>query len=545
MSKKKQDKSPFGLGTIEKMLNATPSQKSEVKEESPVKETKVPKKRGRKKASDVTNVTNVTEAPEAPEASDKPKPTAKKRKTKKKSEESLSSQQIPTKDTGTPTVYDIDSNDNANDNTNNSNNQSNDNQAIILQLPLTEEEISKYSSQNPEDDERFLVNELLEYNPHISPFNPKPLIQTDKGEEMLSYTSKDSRSIFRPCIRCAITPEGTVVPCIDCTKQFNLDNELISIDDALLKRAEDDALYCRPDPTNFQNTIITEKKIPTNFVVDKYNPNVIVEFSNEPSAFKQGNIQYVEEVNESPYQNSRAPRFQDHENVKDVKESEMLMSTAINSAPIEDITTTTQFRILNEFTQLEKWPKRTNVYCWWDCHPFDTTPVGIPISYNKKFDYFTVYGCFCSFECAMAYKKSDIKMSKISNDLFYDLRKRYGETAIRLSKDQKQLISDIKQKQALSSIHPAMPRKSLSIFGGKLSIQEFRKYSCATNLSTKVYQFPFIPANEIIEIVPKKYNNLELSKCNSPPLKLKRTKPLPGSKNTLEHTLNISKSKNK
>ena len=529
MSKKKSDS--YTLGTIEKMLNLKETKNKKKPNKTDSKEqSQSPKKRGRKKNTENAKAlenpplekTNTSETP--------PKKRARKKKelvlTKSIDETPPNAIEVPSNTRSPVKVYDLNKDIDENIDTSIKSD-------IILQLPLSEEDIEIYSLKDKEEKQKFLDNLLLEYNPNISPFNPKPIIEKCDGEDAVDYRKSDVRSLFRPCIDCTLTSENSVVPCEGCTKKFNLQNVMMSVDDALLKRAEDDALYSRPDPTDFVNDQIIETKLPSDMVIDKYDPNVIAEFSNEPSPFVHGKIKYFEEVQASPFDQSMKIETVHRPHLPEKPSQDMTMSTPLSSAPIEDIKSTKQFRILNEFSQLEKWPKRTNVYCWWDCHPFNNTPVAIPIRYNKRSDTFMVYGCFCSFECAMAYKKSDRKLCRVSNDLFYDLRKRYGQINTRLEKDQQSQIKDT----AFKSIKNAMPRKSLSIFGGELSIQEFRKYSCMTTLNTKIYQFPLIPVNEIIEVVPTKYKNLELNRSNSPPLKLKRTKPLPGSRNTLEHTL--------
>ena len=47
------------------------------------------------------------------------------------------------------------------------------------------------------------------------------------------------------------------------------------------------------------------------------------------------------------------------------------------------------------------WPSKSKIDCLWDCCPFDNQPFGIPVS--KCGDTFTMFGNFCSAECASAY----------------------------------------------------------------------------------------------------------------------------------------------
>ena len=76
---------------------------------------------------------------------------------------------------------------------------------------------------------------------------------------------------------------------------------------------------------------------------------------------------------------------------------------------------------------LQEWPQTTNIACWWDGHKFDNMPVGLP---NKMVQSkLLVTGCFCSFECAMAYNLSqrDFKMSERTSLLKLLFRKLYPE----------------------------------------------------------------------------------------------------------------------
>ena len=57
----------------------------------------------------------------------------------------------------------------------------------------------------------------------------------------------------------------------------------------------------------------------------------------------------------------------------------------------------------NDFNQIKQWPNSIDIKCWWCCHTFETSPCGIPIKYNTKEDIFYVFGCFCSFNCALSY----------------------------------------------------------------------------------------------------------------------------------------------
>lgn len=113
-----------------------------------------------------------------------------------------------------------------------------------------------------------------------------------------------------------------------------------------------------------------------------------------------------------------------------------------------------------EFTEAGKrknWPDRTSTACYWDSHQFDTMPVIIPTKYFCKTFYFDISkGCFCSFNCAMAYLIEHSMTEQISLLLYF-----YN------------CIFDTFVEQ----IKPALPRQFLKLFGGTMDINLFRKNS--------------------------------------------------------------------
>ena len=102
-----------------------------------------------------------------------------------------------------------------------------------------------------------------------------------------------------------------------------------------------------------------------------------------------------------------------------------------------------------------KWKEKTDIHCWWCVHPFDNPPFGLPIKYeNNRYE---VQGCFCSLNCAKAYnlKENNYRTSEI-NSLIEDFRRElFGINTLPV------LI--------------APPRQTLTIFGGYMSINDFRK----------------------------------------------------------------------
>lgn len=188
-----------------------------------------------------------------------------------------------------------------------------------------------------------------------------------------------------------------------------------------------------------------------------------------------------------------------------------------------------QFNIANNNNN---WPKKTDIHCWWCCHSFNTVPVAIPTKYCN--DSFTVYGCFCSYNCAMAYIFNTYNLN--TWEQYSLLKLMYYKTT--------NLNTDIK----------CAPKKEiLTKFGGTVDINSFRKSFTLYNLS---YRYITPPMTSIIShiIEDSSNNNLQSlnqinennfqSKINTQsPLttqyKLKRVKSLINTKNSLEVTMGL------
>jgi len=107
---------------------------------------------------------------------------------------------------------------------------------------------------------------------------------------------------------------------------------------------------------------------------------------------------------------------------------------------------------------------KTDIACWWCCYNFDNTPCFIPDKYVN--DNYYVFGCFCSYGCAMAYNlnMNDYKVSIRSGllkDMYY---KMFGTTK--------------------TGISPA--KEILEKFGGPMKIEDFRNIENSKKKEYKV-----------------------------------------------------------
>jgi hypothetical protein len=186
--------------------------------------------------------------------------------------------------------------------------------------------------------------------------------------------------------------------------------------------------------------------------------------------------------------------------------------------------------LLQEFqkkSHMCEWPQNTSISCYWCCHQFATVPYGIPIKYHHG--KFYVYGCFCSLECAASHNFN----SHESSDEVWE---RYN------------LINLLSRQLNYKPVVKFAPSKlSLKIFGGHLSIEEFRAYFDSNKILSENFP-PMMTLTQQIEEINEcdinseyRYIPIDHERINKykEKLTLKRTKPLTNYKHTLDHMMNL------
>lgn len=176
------------------------------------------------------------------------------------------------------------------------------------------------------------------------------------------------------------------------------------------------------------------------------------------------------------------------------------------------------------------WSASTDVWCWWCCHPFDGISIPLPVSYNEKSDVFDVTGVFCCWGCVKAY-----------NHTHTGYRRGIVENLITLL--HKRLMGRIE------SIKSSPPRVALSVFGGPLTIDQFRNVP-ANQTYTILPQNMIMRFPNMVQYDAKDHHqtppfvdasvDFKRATAKNEPLRLKRTRPMVNHKNTLEKVMGIS-----
>lgn len=159
--------------------------------------------------------------------------------------------------------------------------------------------------------------------------------------------------------------------------------------------------------------------------------------------------------------------------------------------------------------------------CWWCCHPWEGPDVHLPIKYNDRTRKFTTVGHFCSFECAKAWGMDNGGS-------------RWGEMLEFLALYRKHAMG----KYVPTSVAPK--RQTLKMFGGPLTIEEFRK-----NINVPWVHKPG-DIHMAHTFTPKSAATAAPTEDQEEPsdLVLKRNKPLKRAASKLESALGIVRRRN-
>lgn len=163
------------------------------------------------------------------------------------------------------------------------------------------------------------------------------------------------------------------------------------------------------------------------------------------------------------------------------------------------------------------WPAHSPYACWYCCHTFNTTPVGIPqMLVNMTF---YCYGNFCSYNCGKRYlmpkTEDDMSMLQTCNDTF--IKDDLGEQIQLL-----ELLCHIETGTPLhTSIKPASSRLTLTMFGGNLTIDDFRN-NFKNNDNYHVFKSPLVPISYQMEEANDKIERKRRQRVSIDTVKIER-----------------------
>jgi len=132
---------------------------------------------------------------------------------------------------------------------------------------------------------------------------------------------------------------------------------------------------------------------------------------------------------------------------------------------------------------------KINSHCHWCCHHIIDNVYGLPYNYDTLNDTFYIIGSFCSLQCVNAYNFS----INSGSDKVWEINSWIQMIAIRCG------LKDI--------IRPAPSRYLLKMFGGNLTIEEFRNAHLNNDKTYMLNIPPMIAINSTSEILNTSYLN--------------------------------------
>jgi hypothetical protein len=159
------------------------------------------------------------------------------------------------------------------------------------------------------------------------------------------------------------------------------------------------------------------------------------------------------------------------------------------------------------------------MWCWWCCHPYDTEPLSLPYGHDELRNKFSTTGNFCSWSCMKSYAIDRYGINKgsiICGNIVMMRRRMYGHSG---------------------SVRPAPNRYRLKVFGGDMTIEEFRAACIIDREKRKPVESE--PTRDVVVPFISNARKTDEIKNTDDSLVLKRNKPLKRNQNSLESALGL------
>ncbi len=131
--------------------------------------------------------------------------------------------------------------------------------------------------------------------------------------------------------------------------------------------------------------------------------------------------------------------------------------------------------------------RKSELCCWWDCHPFGTDRFLVPLQFDESTGVFRVHGNFCSASCAKAY-------------ILDRGRAGAGVDPVKVISWFSLMCKRVYGIGICTPVTASPPRFMLDMFGGPFTIEEFREKSLTSEFC--VINPPlFVAVQEVREII--------------------------------------------
>lgn len=215
--------------------------------------------------------------------------------------------------------------------------------------------------------------------------------------------------------------------------------------------------------------------------------------------------------------------------VTQVKETPVKQEVKVASA-LDAFTKCDLMMEYRDLKESKKIPETTSISCFWCAHTFSWKPSIVPEREEKGT--YRVYGNFCSPSCALTYLLNESLDTHVRWERIALLHRLYGKN------------------YKSHRIFPAPKRESLAIFGGPLTIDQFRATVEQEKVRIDLQVPPMVSILGSIDTKPIDFYDSSMKHTISPllgelvpkaeeGLRLKRSRPLKEKDSTLDSVLKI------
>lgn len=202
----------------------------------------------------------------------------------------------------------------------------------------------------------------------------------------------------------------------------------------------------------------------------------------------------------------------------------------VSSVGLEAFTKCDLMTEYRECRESKKIPETTSTACFWCAHPFTWKPSVIPEREEKGV--YRIYGNFCSPSCAMAFLLNESLDTHVRWERIALLHRLYGKN------------------YKSHRIFPAPTRESLTLFGGPVTIEQYRATIEQEKIRIDIQTPPMVSILGSIDTKPIDFYDSSMKHTISPllgelvpkaeeGLRLKRSRPLKEKDSTLDSVLKI------
>ena len=178
--------------------------------------------------------------------------------------------------------------------------------------------------------------------------------------------------------------------------------------------------------------------------------------------------------------------------------------------------------IIDELNSCEH---KQDIACYWCCHSIASFRIGMPVLYSPFHGTFTTFGNFCSLECTVAYNFA----TNQGSDRVWEIHS---------------WINLMARKMGLPNpVRPAPSRFLLKMFGGPMSIDDFRNAHKSMSRTFVINIPPLISLNPQTEVINTSYiaspSIVDIDKVQDR-MKISRAKSVVDHTKTLDCKMNIT-----